>query len=206
MRAQGFLVVLGLSAVVAADGRPLPTGEAHRVGRGREEPVRAFWANTISDELATVQPQPGTAAHGDRFDMIDQAGYLGRAVVERVDEIRCGDVTYPRAQVRFIDGRLARQPVGQIIALRPTLARPQAARVLDSGGERATFPVGRNGVFQLIDLDGDKIADLARQQSIECRPLPSSSTPALATACVEVWRREAGGWRLLARADLPPCR
>jgi hypothetical protein len=165
-----------------------------------------FWANSISDELATVQPQPGTAAYGDRFDLVDQAGYLGRAVVERVDEIRCRDVTYPRAQVRFIGGRAPRQTVGQVMALRPTLSRPQAARVLESGIERATFPLARNGVYHLVDLDGDRIADLAWQQSFECRPLPSSNTNGLATACVEVWRREAGGWQLLARADLPSCR
>jgi hypothetical protein len=213
VRARAFLVVVSLGAVLAADGRPLPTGEAHRLGRGSGELVRAYSANTISDELATVQPQPGSAAHGDRFDLIDQAGYLGRAVVERVDEVRCGDTTYPRAQVRFIDGHLTRQTVGQIVALRPTLPRPQHARVLDVGAERATlpgdragFPAGRGAIFQLVDLDGDRIADIARQHTVSCRPFPSSSSPGGTTSCVEVWRRDAGSWTLVDRVELPPCR
>jgi hypothetical protein len=204
VRGQALLVAVTLAAV--ADGRPLSTGEAHRVGRGREEPQRVYWATTISDELAMVQPQPGGAAFGDRFDLVDGAGYLGRAVVERVDDIRCGETTYARAQVRFVDGRLSRDSVGQIAAIRPTLARPQLARVLDAGAERTSFPARSEAMFQLVDLDGDRIPDLASQISLACRPVPTAAAPKRTTSCVEVWRRDAGGWRLVDRVEIPPCR
>jgi len=196
---------LGVGVFLAtAIARPLPTGQAHRLGRGREETVRVYWANTTSDETATVQPQPGSATRGDRYDLVDQAGYLGRAVVEEVDEVKCGDASYQRAQLRITTGRLTRQTVGQVVALKPTLGSPGAARVLEGGPGFAGFPAARGATIQLVDVDGDRAADLARQHNYTCRDL--STTEAVWTSCFETWVRELGTWRLVDRAELPPCR
>ena len=198
-RLRALQVVLGLCALGAlpAGARPVPTGQAHRLGRGWDDPVRVYWANTTSDQTATIQLLPGQTVRGDRYDLVDQEGYLGRAMVEVVDEVKCGDSFYQRAQVRFL-APVRRPSSGQIVALHPILKTPGAARVLEGGVAAQGFPAARNAMVQIVDLDGDRRADVARQQNGNCRTA-GRSEPA---SCFETWARKLGAWRLVARVEM----
>jgi hypothetical protein len=183
--------------VLGAGARPVPTGQAHRLGRGWDDPVRVYWANTTSDQTATIQLLPGHTVRGDRYDLVDQRGFLGRAIVEVVDEVKCGERFYQRAQVRFV-APIRRQAVGQIVALYPILKTPGAARVLAGGAAAQGFPAARNAMVQIVDLDGDRRADVARQQNGNCRTA-GRTEPA---SCFETWARKLGAWRLVARVEM----
>jgi hypothetical protein len=197
--------VLSILLAGPALARPVKTGASTKMSRDpRQAYGHVYWANQISDEI-TVLAFPGRTRMGDRYDIIDEQGYVGRVIVKQVDETACGDTKYQQAVTSFIGPHARRDATGLMIALGPPLGAPAQAKVLltDAVGNHALPPAGKANLQPAIDVDGDGVPDLARYVIYNCRTARTTSPDG--DTCIETWGREGTSWRLIERAEFPPC-
>jgi hypothetical protein len=197
------LAALGVLAASVALARPVKTGESTRMSR---DPRQAFghiyYANQIADEV-TVLAFPGRTRNGEKYDIVDEQGYVGRVVVKSVDETSCGDTKYQQAVAAFVGPHARRDGSGLMVALGPILHAPGHAKVMMDPGNHTLPPAGKANLQPAIDIDGDGIPDLARYVVYNCRT-PKTTNPDGDT-CIETWGREGVSWRLIERVEFPPC-
>jgi hypothetical protein len=196
------LLVLLAALGATAGGEEVTTGQsAHlrRVAAARYVHVYSVYA---SDDAGVMVLAFGDARVGEAFDLVDEKGWLGRLLVDRLETRGCGAARYLVLRSRFVGHAPAREVVGRALALGPAQRAGVHAHILPSG-EVGDAPAGRDGLLA-IDVDGDGRADLAHYMLQTCGSHAAADDNA---TCFETWTRPAGdgGWRRLERAEFPSC-
>src|SRR6185295_300656 len=107
------------------------------------------------------------ATIGERYDLIDSHGWVGRMTVTAIDENTCGNVTYQQAQGKLVRRVAPRDVTEPLLALGPVLHAPPRARVLTADEVGAPPPPGKQNLIA-VDIDADGVADLARYVVYGC--------------------------------------
>ncbi len=223
MRVGVALLLCLVAAPAAAD--PVNTGAPRRVYREREGPfsimlfVEPTRGGTPDVSLIGVV---GELVPGDEYDVLDEGGYAAHvrvAGVERTDH-RCPGFYYQRARARILESH-HEIDAGRAVAVGPALMPRRAAQLLfwsegEGGLQLEALPGGSAvskrpiaqapppGVgptlIQLVDLDGDRIPELARYL-YQCTLGSSQAWSGQGTACFEDWVRAARGWHTTAHVE-----
>lgn len=149
-----------------------------------------------------ITAYPSGAEIGDRFDIIDQQGYLGRATVTRIEKLGagCPGLVFPQAHGRM-DTIPSRQVYGNVAAVTATASAPPSRSRILLANEIRSQPNVRNQMLDMgVDLDGDRDADLVRYY-YDC---PTNGVGQIAT-CIDVWIRVRSSWKVLEKAVFPAC-
>jgi hypothetical protein len=207
------LVAAGSLALAAATAS---AGEAQAqvrrvVKRGAGNAKHIYWVEFDGQQSSGQPPNalyvgalPPELAVGDRFDIIDGHGYVGRVVVAQVESrpLACPGSEYRRGYARFED-RVERMPMSPAVAIGPVGRVPKKARIVSPEEVKGPPPPSRQDTLDrlLIDVDGDDEPDLMRHYYY----CPSTGSGGRMSFCFEVWSRTGGKWRLIEDTRIDNC-
>jgi hypothetical protein len=158
------------------------------------QPPSAVYVGALSPELDV----------GDRFDIIDAHGYVGRVTVASIEDrpLVCPGTHYRRGNARF-DGRADHELSMPAVAVGPVGREPKRAHFVAPEQMKGTAsPIRRDTQdVLLVDLDGDDTPDLMRQY-FYC---PSSTSAGRTAYCFEIWARASGKWRMVEDLRVENC-
>jgi hypothetical protein len=201
------LTTVAMIADTPAGARTVQTGTSARVSRERsDDNLTMYWA-ILDDRAGRVRfvALNGRLVGNRRYAVIDSGGALGTADIGKVETDRtCSNFTYEFAWGQLgPSGRRASYPV---IAIGPIDGVSSRASVLSEHGPSDVPPPGQEHLTELVDVDGDRDADLARY-IYGCNPNAGGRQRLGygSHTCVEIWSRRNGAWRLVDKGDFPPC-
>jgi hypothetical protein len=202
VRWPAVLASLVCLAGATVTGDELATGGNERFERATlPRYVHVYTIFSMEDRTASVLAFGAGTRVGDAYDVVDDRGYVGRLMVDRVELHSCGDAHYYDVQTRFVAKRPGRAPDANLaLALAPARRPPLRARVI-AAADVPDAPEGKEGL-QAVDIDGDGRADLLHYQFHSCGPRAVSDDT---SACFETWERTPSGWRRIERAEFPVC-
>jgi hypothetical protein len=184
-----------------ADAELVATGQSTKLRREGQPRYAHVYSVYASDDTGVMVLAFGEARVGEAFDLVDERGWLGRLLVDRVEARGCGAAHYLALRSRFVGHAPAREVVGRALALGPAHRAAVHARILPAT-EVGDAPDGREGLLA-IDVDGDGRADLAHYMLQTCGTHAAGDDNA---TCFETWTRGSGdAWRRVEQAEFPSC-
>jgi hypothetical protein len=196
----------------AREHGPAFFGSVQRVTkRGAGSARHIYWVE-LEGQQATAQPPrslyvgalPPELEAGDRFDIVDAHGYVGRVTISQVESrpLACPGSEYRRGFARF-DGPIDREPSTPAVAIGPVGRVPHKARIIMPEEVKGPQPPSRQDTLDrlLIDMDGDDLPDLMRHYYY----CPSSAQGGRMAFCFEIWARAGGKWRMVEDTRIDNC-
>jgi hypothetical protein len=213
-RGRGALALVALfvaAALVVPDAAASETQVRRVVKRGAGNAKHIYWVEFDAQQTSGQPPTalyvgalPPELAVGDRFDIVDSHGYVGRVVVAQVESrpLACPGSEYRRGYARF-EERVERTPVSPAVAIGPVGRVPKKARIVSPEEVKGPPPPSRQDTLDrlLIDVDGDDEPDLMRHYYY----CPSAGSSGRMSFCFEVWSRSGGKWRLIEDTRIDNC-
>ena len=208
------LVLAGLAAAAARDafaGGDAGGAVLRVIKRGAGNARHIYWVEFDGQQSAGQPPGaiyvgalPPELEVGDRFDIIDGHGYVGRVMVASVESrpLACPGSEYRRGYARF-EARVERVPISPAVAIGPVGRVPKKARIITPEEVKGPQPPVRQDTLDrlLIDVDGDSEPDLMRHYYY----CPSTATGGRMAFCFEVWSRAGGKWRMVEDTRIDNC-
>ena len=198
------LCAVAVPATVGA--RKVVTGGAHKVAKqAKQRFSRAYYASWMGDlDVNFSTLTSGTVKVGDKFEVIDEQGYLGRVTVTRVDSVAGGgSCVYDSVSASY--AQAPGRPVNTtMVALGPAgkdISTSKVIRPLDVLDPPA---YGTTTLDFAIDFDGDRRPEVAHYY-YNCKAGPSGQTYSYdGDWCYETWTRESS-WQLMTKEIWPVC-
>jgi hypothetical protein len=181
------------------------------VKRGAGSAHHIFWVELEGGSSGGLAPAalyvgalPPQLDVGDRFDIVDTHGYVGRVTIASVESrpLACPGSEYRRGYGRF-EGRVDREITTPAVAIGPVGHVPTHARIVQPEEAKGAPPPSRQDTLDrlLIDMDGDDTPDLMRHYYY----CPASAQGGRMAFCFEVWARSGGKWRMVEDTRLDNC-
>jgi hypothetical protein len=194
------------------DASPVAGSRVHRVTmRGAGSAKHIFWVELEGPSSGAMPPTtlyvgalPPELDVGDRFDIIDVHGYVGRVTIASVESrpLACPGSEYRRGWARF-DGPPEREPSTPAVAIGPVGRVPLRARIIAPEEVKGPPPPSRQDTLDrlLVDMDGDDTPDLMRHYYY----CPSASQGGRMAFCFEIWARQGSKWRMVEDTRIDNC-
>ncbi len=191
---------------------PPSSGSVRRVTkRGAGSAKHIYWVEFEGQQSVGQPPSalyvgalPPQLEIGDRFDIIDAHGYVGRVTVSSLESrpLNCPGSEYRRGYARF-DGHAEREPSTPAVAIGPVGRVPKKARIVMPDEVKGPPPPARPDTLDrlLIDMDGDDAPDLMRHYYY----CPSTASGGRMAFCFEIWARSGGKWRMVEDTRIDNC-
>jgi hypothetical protein len=185
------------------------TGGTTRVSKPPRKPITMFYASYLSQEQVQLWPTPGHVEVGQRYEMVDDRGWVGTVEVSTVtqqDINGCGEMN----DVGIADfiGAPRWGNYGSIWAVGPGARVTTRAKQI-AYNEVTSAPPGNRTQMIFLDLDGDRDPEVARFTSYDCEILPNGQvqqTQGNGVTCYVIWSRTDGStWRVSERGEQQPC-
>jgi hypothetical protein len=185
------------------------TGSTTRISKPPRKPLTMFYAAYLSQKEVQLYPYPGHLEIGQRYDLLDDRGWVGTVEVTSVNaqDNGCGG-TYDLGVGEFV-GNPRWGNYGSIWAVGPGAHATSRAKQLGYN-EVQSSPPGNRMAMQFVDLDGDKNPEVARITTYDCEILSNGTiqqTPGNGVTCYVIWSRsnDGEGWKVSERGEAEPC-
>jgi hypothetical protein len=210
-RAVPLLIALASAAApFSAAGRvvSVSTGGTTRVAKPPRKPLTMFYASYLSQKQVQLYPYPGHIQVGQRYDLIDDRGWVGTVEVSsvRAQDNGCGEMN--DIGVADFVGSPRWENYGSIWAIGPegratSRSKPVAYNQVTSS------PPGNRTQMQFVDLDGDRNPEVVRHTSYDCEIQADGQIQQVygnGVTCYVIWSRgDDGGWKVSERGEAAPC-
>jgi hypothetical protein len=222
LSSSGLARGAGIALVVLSCALDPPPGDARERGagifssvqrvtkRGAGSARHIYWVELEGQQSSQpphtlyVGALPPELEAGDRFDIVDARGYVGRVTIGQVESrpLACPGSEYRRGFARF-DGPIDREPSTPAVAIGPVGRVPHKARIIMPEEVKGPQPPSRQDTLDrlLIDMDGDDLPDLMRHYYY----CPSSAQGGRMAFCFEIWARSGGKWRMVEDTRIDNC-
>src|SRR5688572_2180730 len=204
-------VLLAIAAVVApgpAESRVVTTGGTTRVAKAPRKPLTMFYVSYRSQEEVQLWPYPGHIEVGQRYELVDDRGWVGTIEVASVtpQDNGCGEMNDVGIG-KFI-GSPRWGNYGSIWAVGPGARATTRAKQLPYN-EVTSSPPGNRQQMVFLDLDGDRNPETARFTTYDCELEANGQVKQVygnGASCYVIWSRvDSGTWKVSEQGEQAPC-
>ncbi len=212
MPSRAALAVFALTALASfpAESRvvSVSTGSTTRVSKPPRKPITMFYASYLSQEEVQLWPYPGRVEVGQRYELVDDRGWVGTVEVSSVNQQDngCGEM-YDVGIGQFV-GAARWGNYGSMWAVGPQARVTSRAKQI-AYNEVTSSPPGNRMQMVYLDLDGDRDPEVARLTTYDCEVQPNGQIQTVhgnGTTCYVIWSKADGTtWRVSERGEADPC-